>query len=460
MTGLQLAGLYSLSISRSSFPTWFSIILYRSLFPSLVIGPPCKIKNGMGTSFLITSISQLSLYPILLFHFFELSISSFFVNVIYVPLYSIIILPANIILLAVTWLWMPIAHLLFLVYEPFRGRIGLFSNWLSTLPYQLWTPGKPTAVLALLAVAGVIIFFVRYEAGMLLRRCLPFALVPAFIIHLMPYTDGTLKVTFLDVGQGDSTIIELPNRKAVYVIDTGGVVTFGETNWKTPEKQFEIGRKIVIPYLKGRGITKIDKLILTHADSDHIEGAEEVLEEIRVGEIHVAPGSMVETTMKDVMQRASEMEIPVLTMKKGISWASGLTSFAYVSPSKDRYEGNNSSLVLFMKTVGPSVLFTGDMEEEGEKQFLREFGNGDFGKIILKAGHHGSRTSSSEPFIRALQPELTIFSAGKNNRYGHPHRDVVEIFEMLGLKTLSTAEHGSITVVIDNGYYTVSSIAR
>ena len=89
---------------------------------------------------------------------------------------------------------------------------------------------------ALIAVAGVLYFFVKYEEGALLRRCLPFVVVPALIIHFMPYTDSSLKVTFLDVGQGDSIVIELPYRKAVYVIDTGGTVTFGEPNWKTPDK--------------------------------------------------------------------------------------------------------------------------------------------------------------------------------------------------------------------------------
>ena len=117
-------------------------------------------------------------------------------------------------------------------------------------------------------------------------------------------------MTFLDVGQGDSAIVELPYRKAVYVIDTGGTVSFGETSWKTPEKKFEVGRQIVVPYLKGRGITKIDKLIITHAHSDHMEGADEVLEEIHVGEIHITPGSELEKEMEDlsILRRKRECQ--------------------------------------------------------------------------------------------------------------------------------------------------------
>src|SRR5690606_15384814 len=124
----------------------------------------------------------------------------------------------------------------------------------------------------------------------------------------------------------------------------------------------------------------------------------------------------------------------------------------------NKYEGNDSSLVLLMKTTGPSFLFTGDLEAEGEKRFLRQYGQSDLGKVILKAGHHGSRTSSTEPFIAALQPELTIFSAGKNNRYGHPHEDVVKLFDHLGLPTILTAESGTITVSVRGNQYEVKTM--
>ena len=113
-----------------------------------------------------------------------------------------------------------------------------------------------------------------------------------------------------------------------------------------------------------------------------------------------------------------------------------------------------------MKTSGPSFLFTGDLEKEGEEKYLRKYGKANLGPIILKGGHHGSRTSSTEPFIKALNPELTIFSAGKNNLYGHPHEDVIERFVDLGLPTMSTAVNGSITIVVKKEKYSVSSMRK
>ena len=151
---------------------------------------------------------------------------------------------------------------MFQLYVPFRETVGTLTSWIASIPYQLWTPGKPNLILLSIAVVGVFLFFIRWESEVRFWRNVPLLLVPALLMHLTPYLDSSLRVTFLDVGQGDSIVIELPYRQAVYVIDTGGTITFGEPNWKTPSKSFEVGRKIVVPYLKGRGITTIDKLIL------------------------------------------------------------------------------------------------------------------------------------------------------------------------------------------------------
>jgi competence protein ComEC len=417
-------------------------------------------RSALKMSFFVTSISQLALFPVLLFHFHELSISSFIVNLFYVPLYSIIILPANIILLLTSFLSPVVVGGMFYVYAPFREVVGDVTSWIATLPYQLWTPGKPGAWLTSIAVVGVMFFLIRWESGARFGRSVLFLLVPALLIHFIPYTDSSLRVTYLDVGQGDSIVIELPYRKAVYVIDTGGTIAFGEPDWRTPAKRFEVGRKIVVPYLKGRGITTIDKLILTHADADHVEGADEVLEEVTVKEIHISPGSEEERSMQELLRLAEQQNIPIFPVQEGISWTMGDSAFYYVGPSTEKYVGNDSSLVLYMTTTAPSFLFTGDLEEEGERRFLQKYGQATFSSLILKAGHHGSKTSSSEPFIAALQPEWTIFSAGRNNRYGHPHPEVVDRFHDYGLKTMSTAESGSITVTIKGDRYQITTMER
>lgn len=417
-------------------------------------------KSTLTLSFLVTAISQLTLYPVLLYHFYELSLSSFLVNLFYVPLYSLIILPANILFLLLTFLLPPFAQFLFFFYEPFREIIRTATAWFAQLPYQLWTPGQPSFVELAVAVCGVILFFIRYEEGRLLRNCLPFILVPALLIQFLPYTDGSLKVTFLDVGQGDAAVVELPHKRGVYVIDTGGTVSFGERNWRAPEKSFEVGRKIVVPYLKGRGITKIDKMIISHAHLDHMGSADEVLEEIRVGEMHIAPGSREVSEMVALNKAVEKKKVPIFEMQDGITWVDEQTRFTYLGPPEGNYVGNDSSLVLLMETTGPAFLFTGDMETEAERKFVRKYNNVDFGQLILKAGHHGSKTSSTAPFIDVVRPEIAIISAGRNNRYGHPHQEVLDTFDMFDVPLWITAENGSITVKVRKNDYELSVMAQ
>lgn len=450
----------ALAVSAAGFILWQPFIVLQpgfqlSYLAAFALIYSTKILSHhtsvFKVSFLVTVITQMALYPVLLHHFYELSLSSFVVNLFYVPLYSFIILPMNIFLLLITYVSPMMAGVVFSLYVPLRGWAEAFTAYLASLPYQLWVPGRPGSILSALAVSGTLLFLIALERGVKAFRAIPFALVPALLIQTAPYADSALRVTFLDVGQGDSIVIELPHRRGVYVIDTGGMVNFGEPTWRTPEKVFEVGRGIVVPFLKGKGIAKIDKLIITHADSDHMEGADEVLEEIRVDEIHISPDSEKEKTMEIVMRMAKEKGIPVLAMTEGTAWSDKSAEFYYMAPAAGTYKGNDSSLVLFMATEGPSFLFTGDLEIEGEKALLEKYGRLNWGELILKAGHHGSRTSSSDDFIRTLQPKLTIFSYGKDNRYGHPHAEVVATFEKYEVPRMATADHGSITVTVNRG---------
>ncbi|WOV88799.1 DNA internalization-related competence protein ComEC/Rec2 [Sporosarcina oncorhynchi] len=425
---------------------------FSLIFSSKILA---NTSSALGLSFVVTTITQLALYPVLLFHFYELSLSSFIVNLLYVPLYSIIILPANILLLLLTFGMPAIADVIFAIYEPLRSWIAVFTAWLSSLPYQMWVPGRPSGYLSALAVSGVLVFFICLERGQKPIRAFLFVLVPAVFIQLTPFMERDLRVTFLDVGQGDAIVIELPYRRGVYLFDTGGVVRWGEVNWRTPEREFEVGRKIVVPFLKGRGITTIDKMILSHADSDHIEAADEILDELTVKEIHIAPNSEKEKTMQDIVRIAGEMNIPMLSITEGVSWSIGSVDFHYIAPTAGKYNGNESSLVLFINTDGPSFLLTGDLELDGEKRVVKKYAGTDWGELILKAGHHGSRTSSSDGFIRELEPSLAILSYGRKNRYGHPHEEVMDTFKKYEIPTIATADVGSITVIVSKKGYTI-----
>ncbi|MHC8517112.1 DNA internalization-related competence protein ComEC/Rec2 [Sporosarcina sp. ITBMC105] len=456
----------ALALSAILFISWQPYVVFQPGFQmsyvaafSLVYSSTLlsRAQSPIVVAFLVTAITQIALYPILLVHFYELSLSSFFVNLLYVPLYATIILPANILLLVLTYVAPVLASISFTLYTPLRVLVEEGTFFLASLPFQLWTPGKPHPLFVTMALIGSLVFFIKIEQRRNLFYASLFLLVPALCIQFTPYLDSTLRVTYVDVGQGDAIVIELPSRKGVYVVDTGGVVRWGEKDWRTPEKEFEVGRRIVFPYLKGKGITKVDKLILTHADSDHMEAADEIIEEIEVVEIHIAPHTEKEETMKEVLELARAKQIPVLTVSEGATWSNSSISFTYLAPDEGIYKGNDSSLVLFMQTTGPNFLFTGDLERDGESKLIRDYRHINWGEVFLKAGHHGSRTSSSDAFIEMIRPTVAILSYGKDNRYGHPHQEVVETFHKYNVKTYSTAEDGSITISVNKGKYVISA---
>lgn len=407
-----------------------------------------SIQSWWKNAFAVTFLCQLIVYPLLLFHFFELSLSSFIVNLMYVPLFSFLILPINMALLFLTFIPGPFSHLIFSFYEPFRQLISNITFILESFPYQMWVPGKPSLFLMGIAYFSVFIAFYFIDGRAKTKYIALVLLIPALLIHVQGKLNPNLVITFIDVGQGDCILIELPYRQKVYLIDSGGVLRFQQAEWKKG-KDYEVGRQIVVPFLKGKGISKIDGLILTHADSDHVEGAEEILKEIRVGEIHVSPSSWTKPVMKDLLDEAKEQKVPIIEKRAGVSWKEGEILFQYLWPKDIEYEGNNDSLVLYLEMGDLQALFKGDLEAEGEQELLTAY-PGLHDIDLLKAGHHGSRTSSSEAFIQQMKPALTIFCAGENNRFGHPHQEVVERFLKHHLKTMTTGEVGTIEITVNH----------
>ena len=415
---------------------------------SLIYSGPilAKARTWWMQGFLMTFVCQLLTYPILLLHFYELSLSSFLANVIFVPLFSFVILPINIVMLLISFIPGPFVSYLFALYEPARTFLTEVILFLQSVPYQMWVPGKPSVIWLIVLYVGVFTTLICLTKGTRYWKIAVILLAPALLFQLSHYGQRDATITFINVGQGDCILIELPHRQGVYMIDTGGLLRFQQEAWKERHNVYEIGTQIVLPYLKGKGITSLDKLIITHADADHVEAAEEILKETRIKEIHISPQSHTKDAMRDLLAEAKKQRVPIKEQIAGITWQKGDAVFRYIWPTDTNYEGNNDSLVLMM-TYGPfKALFTGDLEEQGEKVLIRQEGANIANIDILKAGHHGSKTSSSEAFIEHVKPRLTIFMAGKDNRYGHPHAEVVDRLKSRNLSFLTTGEDGTIEV--------------
>ena len=220
------------------------------------------------------------------------------------------------------------------------------------------------------------------------------------------------QVTFLDVGQGDSTVIEKDGE--TFVIDTGGAFTLSQRPTLRP---FDPGSQIVAPFLHTRAETVIDGLILTHADNDHIGGVIGLLKKIRVDTIYFGRYDNQDEKRHRLLEQIEATGTKVEFVKAGREIRPWLT---VVAPDESEAEENDRSIVLLADVAGKRVLLTGEASIEQEEGW-------NLGPIdILKAGHHGSKTSTGLDLLQQTNPETVIISAGRNNRYGHPHEEVLD----------------------------------
>ncbi|MCE4045262.1 MBL fold metallo-hydrolase [Lysinibacillus fusiformis] len=253
----------------------------------------------------------------------------------------------------------------------------------------------------------------------------------------VPVTAGhEMRVHFIDVGQGDSILIESPNGKTMLI--DGGVKGAGQQ---------------VVSYLKELGVNKLDQVVATHPDADHIGGLIPVLQTIPIEQFYDSGKVHTSQTFEEMLMAIDQKNIPYYVPKTGdlIEFDKDVT-VKVLNANEHATDNNDASIVLKVAYGNVSFLLTGDAGIALEKEMMQN----DVTATILKAGHHGSNTSSSEEFIRAVKPEVTILSYGEDNKYGHPHAEVVDRLQAMGSNIYATAESGTIIVATDGVNYTVN----
>jgi len=283
------------------------------------------------------------------------------------------------------------------------------------------------------------------------------------------WADQTATVSFLNVGQGDSILIRTGQGKHI-LIDAGGTVGFRKPGdeWKERRDPYEVGRKLLVPLLLKRGVREIDALVLTHLDEDHIGGARAVLDHIPVraflfnGTLKSSPGAL------DLLSKATDAKIPAYSVHSPMEWAvdrsAHIRALYPLLPQPDsetdaierQDDQNASSVVLLVTLYGRYFLFPGDLEAKGEREIVdieyEQGHNALQGSIdVLKAGHHGSKTSSTGLWVSYWLPTETVISVGKNNFYGHPNKDVLRRLEAAGSRVWRTDLDGEVQYRIHPG---------
>ncbi len=282
-----------------------------------------------------------------------------------------------------------------------------------------------------------------------------------------PVPDGRLRVDFLDVGQGDSALVTFPGGETL-LVDGGGKMNFKklylQSEYEDEPQLFEpdrqnIGETVVSSYLWEKGYDKIDYILATHADTDHIQGLTDIARNFRVQGAMFGIMPTNNTEFQELYTELKKRDVPIYKLSRGDTFDFSNAQVEVLFPMiNDEKSGNNQSVVLRITFGKRTFLLTGDIEKETERQLLSapQFVQSD----VVKAAHHGSRTSSIAEFISATQAKLVVVSVGKSSPFGHPHKEVVERWENSGAKVITTGEEGTVSVSTDGKDLQLSTFTK
>lgn len=381
--------------------------------------------------------------PVMLDTFYQVSVVGILWNLVAIPLLPVIIASGGLGVVLAGWN----IFLGSLAGSPAYGMLQLYQeigNISEKLPVGMWTPGQPSKPV----IAGyyLVIFLlvlvekqlIKREKRWKIRKIFPGMELCSMLLLLLlmahPWQQRE-KITFLDVGQGDASLLQSGGQ--TLLLDGGST------------SQKNVGTYVILPYIKQQGISCLEAVVLTHTDQDHINGVTEVLEEGKKGWLTVKnlmyPYWMEGTEQgKQLKKLAEEAGASYRKIRAGDRLTIGKAEAVVLYPKEQEKiaEPNAGSLVLFWKWEGVRAMFTGDLPEEKERELLQNLPACE----ILQVGHHGSATSTCREFLEQVQPSLAVISCAMKNRYGHPSPDTVDRLKKTGCEIRYTMKSGAITI--------------
>ncbi|MDF7672088.1 DNA internalization-related competence protein ComEC/Rec2 [Lactobacillus sp. ESL0701] len=418
-------------------------LVHLLLNPRLMMGVGAILTYilalGLEMTNKMTSLKQsvllnLLLTPLLLVYFFQFNLLTVIFNLLIVPYFNWVVMPLTFINLVV-FSWHPYLSKIFANILNYGEQI---IGKLSATKIGLLTFGKINwwQCLFLLILTAALLININEDGQIVkLSRNLTVGLGTTYLLLLlMIHFPLTGQVTFIDVGQGDSILITTPLWRRVYMIDVGGKLNFGDKKL-TPQVN-----KITIPLLKAEGISQIDGLFVSHQDADHVGDLGPLLEQVKVKKLYMAQGLINNPSFqKRINGRITKGQIVQLLAGMTVR---GPVTFHIVYPFKPGLGTNDDSLSLTFTLAHKSWLFTGDLGQAGEQEIMARYGiHADY----FKLGHHGSRTASNPEFLQKLHPAMVFISAGRNNRFGHPHPETLATLQAQHIPWASTQDCGMIT---------------
>jgi len=427
--------LFSLGF-QLTFAATYSIIIFFPKIINFIPRIPLKISDIIALSL----SAQLGVLPIVASAFNRVTFSSLLLNCAAIPLVGLIMACGYIFLLlsfVSTYLAQMLAYALDHLIKAFVSISHLFDS-ITFMSFRVPTPH-------FWIVIAYYVFFLLLLVPRKNRK-MKFILSFGFILFLIilitypfPSYSKNLKITFIDVGQGDSILVEFPGRKKM-LIDGGG----------TFDGSYDIGERVVSPFLWKKGIKKIDYMILTHAHPDHLNGLISIARNFRVSEYWEAFCPQENENYFKLKDILNEPTLQKKVFKGHLNQIGDVTIEVLHPPIEESGLtpiSNDNSIVLRLTYGKISFLLTGDIGSSVESKILKS--DREIKSLLLKSPHHGSRSSSSTAFLKRLSPHIVVISVGQRNRFGHPNKEVLERYENMGLKIFRTDVHGAIEATSD-----------
>ena len=379
------------------------------------------IKSKLKRSFYVSVVCFLVSFPICIYNFYGTNFISVLFNIFYIPFVSIIVFPLSLITFVFPFLDSFLYSSIFVM-----ERISLFISSIN-FGYIIF----PKVNFCVYFIYYIVIFLSFWKIEFVLLFLVMLLIHKGYI-----YFNSNLYVYYLDVGQGDSALIRLPNNSGNILIDTGGKFSYEMEKWREKRSKYSIVKSSTIPFLKSFGIKKLDYLILSHGDFDHMGEAINLIDNFNVEKVIFNCGEFNDLE-KELIKVLDKKKIRYYLCIKELNIDN---NELYFLQTKEYDNENDNSNVIYTELNGYKFMFMGDAGVDKEKDILDKYNLSNVD--VLKVGHHGSKTSSSKSFINEINPKNSIISVGKNNRYGHPNKEVLYILE--DSKIYRTDQDGSI----------------
>lgn len=366
------------------------IYSYTITFFLVLSSSTLKKKNKINKIIYISLLSFLVSVPITIYNSYEINIISILLNIILVPIISIIILPLTIL----TYIFPILDSILY----SFTNTLETISLFISKINITKIIFPKPSL---LIIVLYYIIFLLSYQN----KKYFYLNIILLIIIYISPYLNSNFEVVMFEVGEADCHLIKYPYNKNTILIDTG-------------KNEYKIKNE-VIPYLKSIGIKKIDYLIITHGDEDHIGGSITLINNFQVKNVILNKGTFTDLE-KELIKNLNKKKIPYQININKIN----LSNHTIYLLNNTKYNNeNDNSIITYFTYQKYKFLYMGDASITTEDNLLENYNLNNIS--ILKVGHHGSNTSSSKDFISQINPSISLISVGENNIYHHPNKEVI-----------------------------------